>query len=445
MDKSKLLVNASIIKIIGAFEFDDKKQNLDRILKQNHFKSDPIIDGIDQTHKNLWYPEFRNMFILEKGENSSTIYHKLINKELNFFVRDNAETCEKEYLSVSVLNVELFTFKEGLHLFSIEVSIKQNELSFYSDLTFVVNKFNRAVIIEGNETTWVNWIEENCLAGIKIASTDKSVVKVDDYSGSKFKLFTVLDLQDDIDTISREELLYDIGCGSKIGSAGGKEYNSPSQDYYHSLLKNKISVFKNYTILPLFDSVTVIGNQIIDNNTDSYKRKTWSQSYFRIILYNLFIKFNLYRYNSELQEDSEIEEVVLRDRFENFLNVYNFSHISYNFLPNLIYQNHRESLDIDDELNLFQSRINRISQSIQEEQQKRSNVLLAIVGIFTSISSVQPVFEFLEGYRQKFDFNPFGYYCIIFMSLLLVVMPIILYAFPQKYKRFKNKWKNRKG
>jgi hypothetical protein len=445
MDKSKLVVNDSIIKIIGIFESENKKNELHRLLEHNQFKHEPIKDGADNTHKNLWYPEFRNMFILEKGENASKIYHKEINSELTFLLRENYQTKVKDYFDASILNVELFTFNEGLHFFSIEVSIKQTELSYYSDLTFTINKFNSKVIINNIETNWVNWIEENCLAGIKIASTEKIDVKVDDYSGSKFKLFTVLDLAENVNAITTDELLYDIGCGAKIGSAGGTEYFSPSQDYYKSLLKNKISVFNNYTILPLFDSVTVIGHKLIDSNPDSYKRKTWSQSYFRIVLYNLFIKFNLFRYNSELQENSTTDEVELRDKFESFLNTYNLSHISYNFLPNLIFQNHKESLDIKNELKLFQKRIVRISESIKEEQQQRSNALLGIVGIFTSIGAVQPIYEFVESSRVSFAFNPILFYCIIGVILILLAIPVLIYLFPQKYKLIKLRWKARKN
>ena len=90
------------------------------------------------------------MFILEKGENACKIFHKTINKELTFFLRENQETKKKDYLDVFILKVELFTFKEGLHFFSIEVSIKQNELCYYSDLTFAINKFNSKVINNGS-------------------------------------------------------------------------------------------------------------------------------------------------------------------------------------------------------------------------------------------------------------------------------------------------------
>ena len=81
MDKSELIVNASIIKIIGVFEFDNKKQNLNKLLKKHQFSRNPI-DDKDSIHKNLWYPEFRNMFILEKGENACHIYQKKINKSI---------------------------------------------------------------------------------------------------------------------------------------------------------------------------------------------------------------------------------------------------------------------------------------------------------------------------------------------------------------------------
>ena len=445
MEKFNLRVNNAIIKIIGVFEFDNKKHELHELLENNKFYNSPIVDDTSNIHKNLWYPEFRKLFIFEKGESASKIYLKKIEKELVFVLRENTETKHKDLLNVSVINVELFTFKEGLHFFSIEVSIQQNELKHYSDLTFAVMQFNKIVTDSEKEFRWVNWIEENCLSGIKIASTDKLEVKVDDYSGSKFKLFTVIDLQDTIDEKIREELLYDIGCGAKLGSAGGKEYHSPSPEYFKSLLKNKISVFSNYTILPLFDSFTVIGNNLIDSDLNSYKRKTWSQSYFRIVLFNLFIKYNLFRYNSKLNDDNEIREVELRDKFESFLNTYNFSHISYNFLPNLIFQNHRESLDIENELKLFQKRITRISQSIQEEQQKRSNVLLAIVGIVTSIGSVQPVFDFLESSRVSLNCTIYLFYFLAFLFLAICSIPILIYAFPQNYKRLKHKWKSKRN
>ena len=119
----------------------------------------------------------------------------------------------------------------------------------------------------------------------------------------------------------------------------------------------------------------------------------------------------------------------------------NLSHISYNFLPNLIYQQHRTSLETDLELDKFQKRINRISQSIQEEEQKRSNLLLSIVSVLASISSIQPIFEVLEKVRIEYSFNTTLYYTLISLLGLFAGLRLLIYLYPDKYKLFKRRWR----
>ncbi len=138
------------------------------------------------------------------------------------------------------------------------------------------------------------------------------------------------------------------------------------------------------------------------------------------------------------------DSVKTRDEFESYLNTYNISHISYNFLPNLIYQGLRKSLQIDNELTQFQERINRISQAIQEEQQKRSNMLLAVVGAMTSISSIEPVLGFMENTRNSLKWGKFGFYFLVSTLLLSLAVPLLAYLFPDKKRKFLNKWKSRK-
>jgi hypothetical protein len=102
-------------------------------------------------------------------------------------------------------------------------------------------------------------------------------------------------------------------------------------------------------------------------------------------------------------------------------------------------------LDIENELKLFQKRIIRISESIKEEQQKRSNALLGIVGVFTSIGAVQPVYEFVEHSRATLNISAILFYCLVAIALILLAIPVLVYLFPQKYKLIKLKWKNKKN
>ena len=433
-------VSNSIIRIIGVFETIGKVQNTVKKFENANYISE-VIDKKNGFIKNYWYPEFRDIYFFKAEDSSSTILHKTFNKELTFVVRTNKDKTEKQCIQATVGEIELFLFPNNLHFFSIELTIDSKLLSSYSDLLFCTRNFHAEINDNGNDFIWVNWIEDQILEGIKI-STDltASKVKVDEYSGSKFKLFSVIDLEDDIDYKTRTELIYDMGSVAKIGTAGGNEAYSPSASYFEKLMKNKISVFNNYDILPLFDTFTVLGKGLLDGDKKSPHTTTWSQLYFRIFIHNLVIKFNLFRFNSEMIDDS----VKVRDQFEAFLNAYNVSHISYNFLPNLIYQEHRNTLDIEPELKKFQDRINRISQAIQEQKQSRSNLLLGIVGVFTSISSVGPILSVINNFQQKSGINQIGFYILTSLIIILAAIPLFIFMFPDKAKKWKRKWKSTK-
>ena len=445
IDKKNLNVSSSIIKIVGVFESVNVKKTISGF-KSIGYTSDSLDDDTLSFYKNYWYPEFRDLLFLFKGDAAAEYLTKDIDKEFDFIKFKDKETNEPFKVKAGIKSVELFLFPNGLHFFSIELYTPILSLSEISELTNCAREFNKDVIIDGETIKWVNWIEKNCLNNIKISSSPtEKPVDVDEFSGSKFKLFTIVDIEKCEEIESSEnmwELLYDIGTVSPINAANGNHDLTPSTSYFEEIIEDKIDVFKNYAMLPLFDSFTTVGYNLLNGNEGQQKGKynTFSNMYFRIYLYNLFLKYNLFRYNSKINADS----VKTRDEFEAFLNTYNISHISYNFLPNLIYHGLRKSLQIDNELKQFQDRINRISQAIQEKQQKRSNLLLGVVSVLASISSVEPVFGFMENTRDSLKWGKFEFYFLVSTLLILLVIPLIAYLFPDKKRKFLNKWKNRK-
>lgn len=445
IDKKNLKVSSSIIKIIGVFESVNVKKTISGF-KSIGYTSDSLDYDTLDFYKNYWYQEFRDLLFLFKGDAAAEYLTKDIDKEFDFIKFKDKETNELFKVKAGIKSVELFLFPNGLHFFSIELYTPVLSLSEISELTYCARDFEKNVIIEGETIKWVNWIEKNCLNNIKISSSPtEAPVSVDEFSGSKFKLFTVVDLVNSDEIISNEvisELLFDIGTVSPINAANGNHDLTPSTSYFEEIMEDKIDVFKNYAMLPLFDSFTTVGYNLLNGNEGQQKGKynTFSNMYFRIYLYNLFLKYNLFRYNSKINADT----VKTRDEFEGFLNTYNISHISYNFLPNLIYHGLRKSLQIDNELKQFQDRINRISQAIQEKQQKRSNLLLGAVSVLASISSVEPIFGFTENTRDSLKWGKFEFYFLVSTLLILLVIPLIAYLFPDKKRKFMNKWKNRK-
>ncbi len=440
---AQLQANAAIIKLVGIFEEKYSKKFVQRFLKSG-YKEELFSDQTKSFLKNTFYPEFRDLFFLGQEESSVTVL-QLQPTEGIIFKKGFGENVTE--ISTDFSQVELFLFPNGLHFFSIQLSPRQLELAHLSDVMYCARSFDSTVHHKGVDQSWVSWIEDHFLDGIQISSKDQKRIHVDEFSGSKFKLFSIIDIPEaanNIDLQTRENLLYDLGSVAQIGTAGGNSYFTTSPEYFTSLMKEKIAVFNNYTILPLFDTFTVVGEGVITSpypNSALGMKLTWTQTYFRIYLYNIFIKYNLFRYNLEMGDDS----VKVRDEFESFLNTYNLSHISYNFLPNLIFQQHRKSLQIDEELEKFQERINRISQAIQEDQQKRSNLLLGIVGAMTSISGLQPVLKYLEIGRKTVGMGYFSYYPVVLLIVLVLALPLLAYLFPEKKKQFLRKWKQRKA
>jgi hypothetical protein len=430
-DTNKIIAKNAVIKLVGIFE--SSREDLVETFCADGYTREETAPNERVTFTNMFYPEFRKLFFLCGNSRQSSILIKQQNIDLVFLKN-------KEHLTVPahIAKVEVFLFENGLHFFAIEIHEENIPLSIISDIQFCARNFGSRMLIAEGEHKWVEWIENNCLCGIQVSSKGDEPIPVDEYSGSKFKMFSIIDIPEKDEQIAeqtRDNLLYDLGCAAPLGSAAGGSMFSPSHQYLETIMKDKLEIFRNYSILVLFDTFTAIGEGFIDQ---PYKQNTWTQTYFRVYLYNLFLKYNLFRYNMQLREDS----VAVRDAFENFLNTYNYSHISYNFLPNLIYHTHRNSLQIDDELEKFQVRINRISQSIQEEQQKRSNILLGIVGAMTSISGIQPVYNYAEDLRTKFSIDVWGFYGAIVLIISLLAIPLLGYLYPEKTRRIVNKYKN---
>jgi hypothetical protein len=432
-------INKAIIKIIGVVEFPNivepqlKKFGYvyeDEILKKNNIK---FFDGsvkseydyMSSFYKNMYYPELRKMIFLGDEKYSCRNWQKEFNTPISFYKGKQGEEVEiKAFLKKS----EIFLFPENnnISMFSIELWLDNtSNLEDVSNISFLSRNFNSKVnAFDSGKKDWINWIEKNMLFGTVIHG-DK--VNVDDYSGSKFKVYTIVDTEEPLSKDKREGYLYDIGCGAPLGTANGNNTFTPARSYYNSITTKSISVFNNWDALPLFDSFTLIGHNIISND-DSIR--TYSTVYFRLYLFNLFFKYNLFRFNTKLHEGT----VKVRSQFEDFINTYNISHVSFNFLPNEIYFKIRNVLEIESELNKFQERIVRISTSIQENQQKKTNLLLGLVSFITGLSSVSPIIDTVTNLQTQLGWNPILFYTIVFLVVLVLATPILYYLFPDKFK-----------
>ena len=418
-------VENSIIKIVGLLE---EKPGIQNTLETNGYYREKLLPDSSTFLKDYFYPDFRNLMFFSHSNVNNRRYKKEINQVVSL---SNSSGTEK----LLVKDAEVFLFgSEFIALFCILIQPENSEPTI-ENISAILNLIRQFDTLLENETKWCYWIENELLGGIKIRGRG---VSVDEYSGSKFKLFSIVDLSKEIDDNNRMKLLYDLGTSSPLGSSSDvKTKFSPHSDYYFTIMENKLSVFNNWEALSLLDTFTVVGHNILN---DLKQYNTWDYTYFRIYLFRIFFKYNLYRYNSLMSYKDNI--VTLRSKYEEFLNIFNIFPVSYNFLPNELFQNIGKGLNIELELQDLHNRITRITETIKERKQEQMNLLLGLISVLSAVASAAAIPTIIEQMDEISGIPAIIYY--VFLTLIFIILCIIILRFlkpGEKLKSIFNFWK----
>lgn len=409
-DYTQFGIENYILKITGVFNYD--KEFLKKAAKSN-YEELQFSEDSEKFSKDFFYPDLRNEFFNNnKKRHSILVRNNPENSIIDLFQYQYDGKTKSKEIQLKIVDSRLDLFDDGFGLFTLNLRIQseKTDLNKFSDAAFLARNFETNIEHTIYEK-WHQYIETEVLLG---ASTRGQYIKVDEYSGSKYKLYMILDIPELKEKEEMKSLLFDVGTLSRIGSAIGNNYDSMDTDYVNHLTnKNSISIFNNWEGLALLDTYSVVGNKILDTN---WKKDTYSTIYHGIYLYCLFLKYHLFKYNFEIADLDEDR----RSNFQDFLSKYYFNYISYNFLPTEIFNKIKTALDIENELKLLNEKIVSVGQKIQEEQQDRTNKILGIVTVLTSVSSVQPVYEYLIEGQKMLGWST-EIYWITTISIVLVL------------------------
>ena len=340
-------------------------------------------------------------------------------KNVERFYRDLNFNIQIENISTKLIvsKVELFIFheeeeKEYRAIFSLSYILDNVTIENLSDVSNALNKYNQQIFFEDDKYTLKNFISEKILNNKKFFEEN---TPCEQYAGSKFKNYLVIDLKHE--KKDRDELLYEIGTCSKIGTIKKNDLYSPSQTYQKQILENKISCFNNYDALCILDSFTVIGSE--NYNKELYTHKTWDEVYFSIYIFNLYMKCSL----QILSNDFSSSPMKRRRTFQNFYNKYFFNKISFNFLPNEIHKGIKNGLEIQDDLDFISDRLETLAVQINEKQQKQQESLLLVISIIALLET--PLH--LDGIRNIIGIDNIVVYNSIVYFLLIVTIISFLY------------------
>lgn len=322
------------------------------------------------------------------------------------------QTVEKKSHKINISYADYFLFPHNIGIVAFKVQYPENIT--FDDLTMLIHTMRSE-----DQTSWLFPQEE-----IPFALEDPLL------NGNKYKAFTVAehDLMFDKHYTS-DHLLFDIATCSPIGASVGKgkvPSLKPAPEYFQQIVEeNKIAVFDNWSALALFDTFTIL-------HKGSLYNYNWETKYFRFLyVITLFVKNYLIELNKVFHDPKD--ENSLENEFYNFDRDFNFDQISYNFLPQVIYEKIRFSLHLDREIEKLQLAIDRdtaIKEKIRNEQEaqseKRINTALLIVAFLAVVSAVWDGSEWAATVINVERNQNYSIYSVAFMVAVIFAIVILL-------------------
>jgi hypothetical protein len=287
------------------------------------------------------------------------------------------------------ISVTFYDERFGIGIYSFEIkclnpATNQSTL-FFDELTalaFFARDFNNSIQIGSETMTMLQFIEKKLLQLDDKGNTIKITDTPGDphFSGPKMKTWIAIDLPGMTGDVYKQAL-YELGTCGEFGKALNGSVFSSSKAYFEEKTAEQLSVFSNWTALCLWDSFSMIGDDYKGNGFE-----VWNDTYFKVYKYNLYQKFYLFKINSDLSTNGRLG--VTRRELLNFITKYDQEVISYNFLPNLLFQHMKKALASKAESDALLAKIESRNTLLQEHSAVFLNWFLGIIAFLSLVSIV---------------------------------------------------------
>ena len=404
-------INHAIVKNIGYINHTDK---FVESIKEKKFSLKSFAEETYYFLNKSYHKEYLNIMFPRGNKDGISRYVKKLSYEI--------EICNIK-TKVLLNNIELFLFNdsfrsEQIGMFSLDYLKENSSLDDVSNISFSLKSHDCEIIYEQEKMTIKSFIYK-VLFGIDLLENNS----LHQYAGNKFKQFIVIDFEHD--KYNRDNLLFELGTSSKIGSVDGNTIESPSDSYLKKILGNKISCFKNYDCLALLNSFIVIGANNYDRNND-HAHSSWNDIYFSLYIYNLYLKSVL----QVLSNDFSINSMKKRYEFQKFHDKYYYKKISFNFLPNEIYKGIVKSIEVDEDFDHVQGKLETLAVRVNERQQSLLGNLLACISVIALLETPLHI----EAIRKIIGVeNLITYNAIMYCLLVSVVFIFLAFKALKKY------------
>lgn len=413
-------VNSASYSFIGLFSYSPNKiLNINSNFERSNFYEENK-DYFQQKYYNNW---LKSVFCdLEVSPSEGVINHFRFKKENALLKTTQLISLKKQNESSSIeyliRDIDIFLFQDNLGVFVIKIDLPLKHLN-WKDIVDFSWEFRKTTINQKyNETPHsVKLIEDHI---IKYFHSD--LVSWRQFNPN-LKTGFYIDIDRQPKNEEFNELLLSIGTFNNPFET--KNLYGLNLEYKQSVINNGlICIYDNWKTLCLYDTLTRIAVNL--NEEDKYK--LWENEYILIYVYVVYSRFYLHNTNMQLANLSSKSKALTKSRnsFIKFINDYSHSKISYKFLPNEIYSQLKQSLDIEEEIASIEEKVNRMNMIRQERNENRLNRILSILTLLTLISVAYDGGQWL-GHQEAEQQLAFYISLIIFITVAVTLLFIYLY------------------
>jgi hypothetical protein len=108
-------------------------------------------------------------------------------------------------------------------------------------------------------------------------------------------------------------------------------------------------------------------------------------------------------------------------------------------LPNLLYQNARSGLEINQEMSFFEERLSNLAKQIQEEQEKKQALLLGLISLITALDALDTIMNGLGKAQELSGLSNITFYLLLAIIVAFIGIGITRYLYPSLYLKMKRK------
>ncbi len=399
-------IDSGFTKFCGVVKLCNYKQALSYFQKDpNSFENIHIKLETRQQKQTLFFDGFINTFHPnDEVKKSQELYKKI---QAFKDKRYNSKTIKLEgSLDITITSIEYFIYPDDLLIYVLTLSNAGLSLSELQKRNFMIKMVNWYGTDKRIHDNYLKLFDDIFKINTPQATATESMELKPDtrekfhrlFMGNMFYIYQAVKLQEKGDSVFHDygdRLLYELTTildDDTIGMMTDPNHVFyPAPEYYENFMKKSmLKVYNDWSALVTIDTFCVL----MKSSLKGFNYEQWEDERFKLFLNSVLLKNYLVKCNEKFQ--TEPVTTSTKDGFLKFERIFNLRTVSYNSLPQLIYEKIRRSFEIGEELALVNQKISQFSDNRNQQKDRILNYVLAFIALLSVISFLNDGYQWLE-------------------------------------------------